>query len=108
MVNKRKLTDHHLLSMLRRKGFITPKTEAEVDAFEQAIKEHDIPPLPAELNDPEAILKKPYSNRSLKLTTEEDSQDAENLARAARDGKTLPQSVLDKMKKDRDDAEHGE
>lgn len=107
MENKRELTDRLLLSILHRKGFIIPKTEKEVEAFEQAIKEHDIPPLPAELNDPDVILKMPYSNRRLKLATEEDDHDAENLARAARDGKALPKSVLDKMKKDRDDAEKG-
>lgn len=105
MSNERKFTDQHLLSILRQKGFIIPKTEAEVDAFEQALKEHDIPPLPAELDDPEAILKKRYSERRLLLSTEQDHQNTENLARAARDGKTIPQSVLDKMKKDRDDAE---
>lgn len=106
MPDNKHISDKNLLSALRQRGFIVPKTEEDIDTFEQAIKEHNIPPLPADLDDPEAILKRGYSHRPLKLATDQ-NDDFTALARAARDGKTIPQSVLDKMKKDRDDAEQG-
>lgn len=99
-------SDSYLLSILRLKGFIIPRKEDEVDAFEEALKEHDFPPLPADLDDPDAILKKPYSRPENFFDTIPDT-DAGNLARAAREGQEIPQTVLDKMRKDRDDAEKG-
>lgn len=104
MSNKKHVTDRNLLSSLRQKGLIIPTKEEDIDAFEKAIKEHNIPPLPAKLNDPDSILKSTYSQRPVKLVTNHDENFAD-LARAAREGKAIPQSVLDKMKKDRDDAE---
>jgi hypothetical protein len=106
MSNKKRISDKKFISALRQRGFIVPKTEEDVDAFEQAIKKHDIPPLPPGLDDPATILNRGYSHRPLKLTTDR-NQDIVDLARAARDGKSIPQSVLDKMKKDREDAEKG-
>ena len=106
MSDKKHISDKNLLSALRQRGFVVPKTEADIEAFEQAIKQHNIPPLPADLDDPEAILKRGYAHRPPKLATDQ-NQDIADLARAARDGKTIPQSVLDKMKKDREDAEKG-
>lgn len=106
MSDKKHISDKNLLSALRQRGFIVPRTEQDIDVFEQAIKEHNIPPLPADLDDPDAILKRGYSQRRLTLATEQ-NEDVTDLARAARDGKAIPQSVLDKMKKDRDDAEKG-
>lgn len=106
MSDKKHISDKNLLYALRKRGFIVPKSEEDVDVFEQAIKEHNIPPLPADLDDPDVILKRNYSHRPPKLATEQ-NKDITDLARAAREGKTLPQSVLDKMKKDRDDAEKG-
>jgi len=104
MSDKKHLSDKKFLSVLRQRGFMVPKTEQDVDVFEQASKEHNIPPLPDDLDDPDAILKRGYSHRSPKLATEQ-NEDVPNLARAARDGKAIPQSVLDKMKKDREDSE---
>ena len=43
MSDKKHISDKNLLSALRQRGFILPKTEQDVDAFEQAIKEHNIP-----------------------------------------------------------------
>lgn len=106
MSDKKHFTDKNLLSALRQKGFIVPKTEQDVDAFEEAIKHHNIPPLPADLDDPEALLKRSYSHHTPRLATGQ-NEDVADLARAAREGKVIPQSVLDKMKKDRDDAEKG-
>lgn len=102
MSDKNQFTDQYLLSVLRQKGFIIPKTEDEVDAFEKALKDQDIPPLPAELDDPEAVFKIPPLRHPPRLATEPDTT---SLARAARDGSGIPQSVLDKMKKDRGNAE---
>lgn len=104
MSDKKHTTDNFILSTLRRKGFIVPKSEEEVEAFEKALEEHTIPPLPKELDDPDALLKRSYSQPRNMLAKDED-QDATNLARAARQGKAIPPSVLKKMKKDRDDAE---
>lgn len=106
MSDKKHITDQDLISALRQKGLIVPITEEDVDTFEKAIKEHNIPPLPAELDYPDSILKRSYSDRPPKLATDH-NEDIADLARAAREGKTIPQSVLNKMKKDRDDAEKG-
>jgi hypothetical protein len=105
MPHKKELTDHHLLSIFRQKGFIVPKTEAEVAAFEQALNEHSIPPLPKELDDASAILKRPYSKGGIIRLSTETNEDDTQLARAARDGKEISLSVLEKMRKDREDAE---
>lgn len=39
-------------------GYIVPKTEKDVAAFEQGVKHHNIPPLPDDLDDPAGILKR--------------------------------------------------
>lgn len=103
MSDKNLSNDYYLFSSLRKKGFVIPKSETEVDEFENALKEHKIPPLPDHLKDTEEILKKAYSQPKDLLSTNE-NQDKVNLARAAREGKKIPASVLEKMLKDKKNA----
>ena len=94
-----------IIKSLKSLGFILPKSEDEIEAFEKAMEKHDIPPLPNELNTSDKILQKGYSNPN-KILPIANQESPSNLARAARQGNNIPKSVLDKMKKDREDAEN--
>jgi hypothetical protein len=104
MSNKNKTSDHTLYQALKQHGLIVPDKEEDVDAFEEAISHLDIPPLPKHLENPSDFMDKPYS-RPQKILSTLVQQDSFNLARAARDGKKIPSSVLEKMRKDRDNAQ---
>lgn len=104
MPDQNHFSDSVIISILRSKGFIVPQTEDDVDAFERAMQEHDIPALPSDVLDPDVIIKTPYARPGNFLAVHEEN-DQENLARAARDGKEISLSVLEKMRKDREDAE---
>lgn len=89
---------------LKKLGFGIPDNEEEVNEFEEVIKEHDIPPIPEHLDSIDFILENGFSNPDKNISSTNRSEN-ENIARAARDGKNIPESILDKMRKDRENAE---
>lgn len=97
-------TDQYIYSLLKSQGLILPKTEEELRDFEDKLDNSKIPPIPKRLETSEAILNVNYSKPNI-LRKDIQENNWENLARAARDGKPISNSVLDKMRKDREDAE---
>lgn len=58
--------------LLLEAGYIVPRDESEVDVFEVAMKRRkDTPPLPAELNDPDAILARAMNWKQSNVMTRE-------------------------------------
>ncbi len=104
MSDKKKTSDQYLFSALKRNGLIVPKKEEDVEAFEEMISSLDIPPIPGHLNDPLDFIDQAYT-RPRKVLSKHMTQESLNLARAAREGKMIPPSVLQKMRKDRDNAQ---
>lgn len=91
---------------LKSYGYLFPTTDDEVDAFE---KEHDINSieLPKSLKNPSELLKK---GRATTITRKEaqiiDLNTAESMRMAARKGEDLPEDIIKKMNKDREDTEN--
>ena len=98
--------EQDVFEALRREGWILPETEEEVRRAEADLKSAPIV-LPPELTDPVNALKRmgrPSGFKSLPSPAE-DNQIESDLARAAREGGTIPPDVEEKMRKDRQEAE---
>ncbi len=91
---------------LKSYGYLFPTTDEEVEAFEN---EHDINSikLPKSLQNPSEILKKGRANTITKKEAQIiDLNTAESMRMAARKGEDIPEDVMKKMIKDREDAEN--
>jgi hypothetical protein len=85
---------------LKSNGYLFPTKDAQVEYF----LEHSNPmPLPEKYKTPDFIFKRNLIdiNPLEKALKKEHNQDAEDWAIAARNGKKLPQYILDKMKADK-------
>jgi hypothetical protein len=80
---------------LRRAGDLVPVTPEEVAAIEE--REGVMPP--RRLTPPD--LTKPFVRKTRLACAPVDEEVAENLARAARDGKTISAEIEERMRKDR-------
>lgn len=89
-----------LINSLRKEGLILPFDKDDFEYFFKENKKDKISPLPDSLNDADLILKRGYINKS--YPTEINNKTTDDMARAAREGRSIPQSILDKMKLDRD------
>ena len=49
------MKDMELVSWLKARGFIVPRAEPDVDAFEKAIDAHNIPIIPDDLDSPPIV-----------------------------------------------------
>ena len=94
---------HRALSSL---GWRLPETEDEIAEAEEWVEGHP-PVVPHEIADPEQALARPRGRatpmRKVSLETEDAIE--ENLARAAREGGSIPPEIEERMRKDREDAE---
>ena len=89
-------------------GWRLPESDEEIAEAEQWVEEHPLD-LPDEITDPEQALgsSRRFMKRPLRTLPNEDVV-ADNLARAAREGKEIPPEIEARMKKDREDAERKE
>lgn len=89
-----------LTSALRATGRLFPTTEKEMEYFLGHAKPV---PVPEKLKTPDFILRDEPLNplERAHVETVDLSGTAQNWAIAARNGKALPQSILDKMKEDK-------
>jgi len=78
---------------------ILPLDPEDLLQFLKKAKKDNIPPLPDSLDDAQAILKRGYIDKT--YSTEINNQTTDNMSRAAREGKSLPKNILEKMKADR-------
>lgn len=92
--------EEELRNSLKSNGYLFPTNDAQVGYF---LEYSSLMPLPEKYKTPDFIFErnfidtKPFE-KTLKI---EHDKDAEDWAIAARNGKKLPQSILDKMKADK-------
>ena len=98
--------DEDFEKALRSYGYNFPITEDEIKKFEKLIEPEIIPPFNFQTN-PIEIVKKGITSK-VKITTHlsVDHKSAENLARAAREGKGVSESVRKKMEDDRKNSDN--
>lgn len=90
---------------LRSYGYGFPETEDEVAKFEEKMDNMDTPTLPP-LENPSEILKKGKIQKfGLSHSLRVDRSATQNLARAAREGKSISEATKKKMLEDRKRAE---
>ncbi|MDJ1485985.1 hypothetical protein QNI16_36225 [Cytophagaceae bacterium YF14B1] len=88
---------------LRNRGFLFATNEDEVDAFESRMEKENIQ-IPDQVFDIEMILSKRTKGK-LKRLEAHDSEIQQNLAQAAREGKSIDEQTAKKMQQDRDNAQ---
>lgn len=86
-------------SALRSTGHLFPKTDKEMDYF---LEHADYVQLPQKYQTPDFLFKEENSLvEKTKIHKIDFSATAQNWSMAARNGKDLPRSILDKMKEDK-------
>lgn len=97
-------SNNNIIKSLRNEGFITPIDNEEIVHFESLkYKELGIDPMPYNLPSSEQILNVGHIEADPAPVSK--NKIAEDLARAAREGKDIPQNILELMERDRNNAE---
>jgi hypothetical protein len=95
------IIENAFVKSLRHHGFLFPETQTELEIVKSK-KEIEEVPLPSELEDPMQIIRRGKIESISSVEFPENSDVEENLARAAREGKDIPDDVKNQMKKDKD------
>ncbi|MFW5850987.1 MAG: hypothetical protein ACOCWB_02070 [Bacteroidota bacterium] len=90
---------------LKSLGYLFPTSEDDVNAFEENNKIEEVPENYCSASE---LLSKSNQTSISKRTQTGVNKSTENLAMAARKGGNISESILKKMKSDRDKAENGE
>jgi hypothetical protein len=93
--------EHYVNRKLKSLGYIFPETDEQMAIFEKRVGNH---PLPEEFHSPEFVFKNERKVISFSLKPEVNETAEKNWAIAAREGKNIPDDILDKMKTDRENA----
>ena len=106
MENKAKIYDEdfegYLENALKSYGYLFPTTDEQMCCFEENMEEF---PLPKEFESPDFIFaKKGKRNLEKKSIVLDNSEAERNWALAAREGKDIPEEILLKMKRDKEEA----
>jgi len=105
MKPSRNSLDEIIHKTLKENGYIVPTHEDDVPAFLESIKNHNIPPLPDHLNDPGSILDAPpKTGKVITLSQKSQQQETRQFSMAAREGKKISDSTMQKMMQDRANA----
>jgi hypothetical protein len=95
---------NELYRHLKNYALIFPDTEEEVEHFIEVAQKHKAT-LPPTLNDADLILKTGLLRIQTSLNTSSSLEIEENMAQAAREGGEIPEEVLKKMHRDRENKE---
>lgn len=88
-----------VVSALRSTGHLFPTTDKEMNYF---LEHNDPVPVPQKYQTPDFLFTKEQAPvEKTRTQTIDYSSTAKNWSMAARNGKDLPQSILDKMKEDK-------
>jgi hypothetical protein len=97
--------EREVLLAMRAERWLAPETEAEVFEAEKQLASEQIT-VPTSFDHPRELLHCVRIPRVRQLPPKvENTEETENLARAARDGGTISSEVEERMKRDRDAAE---
>jgi DNA topoisomerase IA len=95
-----KTSKSDLAKILRLNGFIMPSSDEEIRAFEEKYKKSY--EKPENWNSPLEVIKKGKIKKVNLEVTKNNSAEANNLAMAAREGKSISKEVKNKLKQDRE------
>lgn len=91
----------YLDNALKSYGYLFPETDEQMSIFEENMGEIS---LPKELDSPNFIFNSERKVFKRKAVAFDNSEGENNWAIAARDGKDIPDNILEKMKKDKEEA----
>jgi len=91
----------YLENALKSYGHLFPTTDEQMSVFEDNMENI---PLPEELESPDFVFKGKKQTFKQKTIVFDNSEGERNWALAARDGKEIPEDILAKMKKDKEEA----
>lgn len=104
----KKITDMHdaefeqyVSKGLKSLGYAFPETDEQMNVFEKRIGTHS---LPEEFQSPNFVFNNERKTRVISFQNQINEIAESNWAIAARDGKDLPDNILDKMKQDKENA----
>jgi hypothetical protein len=108
MENKAKIYNEdfegYLGNALKSYGYLFPTTDDQMFCFEENLEEF---PLPKEFESPDFVFEKMEKKSLKKRYIIPDNSEAErNWAMAARGGKDIPEDILLKMKKDKEETKN--
>lgn len=86
-------------------GWIIPQIPEDVEKSEAELAKHPIE-IPARLRDAEAVFRETSGSRCRAPVPPTDFVSEENLARVAREGAAVPPEIEERMRRDREAAEH--
>jgi len=92
-----------LAKILRLNGYIMPSGDDEIKAFEEKYKK--LYEKPKNWDTPLEIIKKGKTKKIDLKGTKSNTAETDNLAMAAREGKSISKEVKNKMQKDRENGE---
>jgi hypothetical protein len=95
------IIENAFVKSLRQHGFLFPATQTDLEAIKNK-KEIGEVPLPSDLENPMQIIERGKIKSISSGDFPDNSEVEENLARAAREGKDIPDDVKNQMKKDKD------
>lgn len=91
----------YLDNALKSHGYLFPETDEQISIFEEDM---DQMPIPEDLNSPDFVFKSTRRITKKSPVVFDNSEGEKNWAIAARDGKDIPNDILEKMKKDKEEA----
>lgn len=94
--------EQFLNESLKSHGFLFPETDEQMDKFLESVEAED---LPEELNDPMSIFSTQKRELSFNIPLIDNSEAEDNWAIAARGGNEISDTVMEQMKRDREEAE---
>ncbi|MBA7536665.1 hypothetical protein ES705_28929 [subsurface metagenome] len=103
MSNKKNIDeflDPEILNSLKSLGLVPPQTLEDYMKLEQELKKSPLKK-PQKLEDPFAFLEHEPKIRAISSTHDNIQEYEKNLARAAREGKSIPDHIKQKMKQDK-------
>lgn len=92
--------DPQLKESLKKLGLVPPQTLEDYERLEEELKKSPLKK-PASLEDPFAFIENEPKSRTAKLATDADSEYQQNLAQAAREGKSIADHIKKKMEEDK-------
>lgn len=93
--------DAYLENALKSYGYLFPTTDEQMSIFEENIEGS---PLPKEFESPDFVFENKKQIFKQKLIVIDNSEGERNWALAAREGKDISEDILEKMKKDKEEA----
>lgn len=97
--NKKNITPENITEWLSSSGFLFPRNEVELERFEKLYGEEDFGLTGKEINPDEIINGTFREIKGVKMPTDINQEEINPYRMAARNGNSLPEHIMDKIKK---------